>query len=96
MDCVPEQPASSASSALPQKKPLQVYHRRPPPVADPAQPASQSSTSSGDPSADLPIALRKGTRSCTKHPIANFVSFHRLSPLYRNFALSFFIHFFSS
>ena len=28
---------------------------------------------------DLPIALRKGVRSRTIHPISNFVSYHRLS-----------------
>ena len=35
----------------------------------------------------LPIALRKGTRACTQHPIAHFVSYERLSPTYRTFAL---------
>ncbi|KAL0554267.1 hypothetical protein IC582_008184 [Cucumis melo] len=33
-----------------------------------------------DPSLDLPIALRKGTRSCTKHSISNYVSYKNLSP----------------
>ena len=28
---------------------------------------------------DLPIALRKWTRSCTLHPNSNFVSYHRLT-----------------
>ena len=32
---------------------------------------------------DAPIAIRKGVRSCTKHPISNFVSYTRLSPNYR-------------
>jgi hypothetical protein len=46
--------------------------------------------SSSDPTNDLdvPIALRKGTRSCTKHPISNFVSYDSLSPSYRAFVLS--------
>ena len=35
----------------------------------------------------LPIALRKGTRACTQHPIAHFISYERLSPTYRTFAL---------
>ena len=41
------------------------------------------------PLADLhrPIALRKGTRACTQHPIAHFVSYKCLSPTYRTFAL---------
>ncbi|KAL4030379.1 hypothetical protein IC575_008615 [Cucumis melo] len=36
-----------------------------------------------DPSLDIPIALRKGTRSCTKHPICNYVSYDNLSPQFR-------------
>ena len=35
----------------------------------------------------LPIALRKGTRACTQHPISHFVSYDRLSPSFRAFAL---------
>ncbi|KAL0542592.1 hypothetical protein IC582_017662 [Cucumis melo] len=38
-----------------------------------------------DPSLDIPIALRKGTRSCTKHPICNYVSYDNLSPQFRAF-----------
>lgn len=34
---------------------------------------------------DLPIAIRKGKRSCTKHPISNFVSYDKLSPAFRAF-----------
>ena len=34
---------------------------------------------------DVPIAIRKGTRSCTMHHIAKYVSYHRLSPKYRAF-----------
>lgn len=37
---------------------------------------------------DLPIALRKGKRSCTIHPITQFLSFEGLSPSYRSFALA--------
>ena len=33
----------------------------------------------------LPIALRKGVRSCTQHSIGNYVSYSRLSPKYRAF-----------
>ena len=33
-----------------------------------------------DPSLDILIALRKGTRSCTKHPTCNYVSYDNLSP----------------
>ena len=35
----------------------------------------------------LPIAFRKGTRACTQHPTAHFVSYERFSPTYRTFAL---------
>lgn len=34
------------------------------------------------------VALRKGKRSCTMHPISNFVSYDKLSPKYKAFALS--------
>ena len=34
---------------------------------------------------DLPIDIRKGVRTCTKHPVANFLSYHRLSPIYISF-----------
>ncbi|RVW64704.1 Retrovirus-related Pol polyprotein from transposon RE1 [Vitis vinifera] len=34
---------------------------------------------------DLPIALRKGTRACTKHPIAKYISYSNLSDNYRVF-----------
>ena len=30
---------------------------------------------------DVPIALRKGVQTCTKHSIAKYVSYHRLSPI---------------
>ena len=32
---------------------------------------------------DLPIALRKGVRSCTQHPLRNFISYHRLNPFFK-------------
>ena len=35
----------------------------------------------------LPIALRKGTRACTHHPISHFVSYDRIYPSFRVFAL---------
>ncbi|KAF7807609.1 Retrovirus-related Pol polyprotein from transposon RE1 [Senna tora] len=34
---------------------------------------------------NLPIALRKGVRACTRHPIANFVCYDKLSNNYRAF-----------
>ena len=38
-----------------------------------------------DPSLDIPIALRKGFRSCTKHSIYNYVFYENLSPQFRAF-----------
>ncbi|KAG6525257.1 hypothetical protein ZIOFF_015211 [Zingiber officinale] len=34
---------------------------------------------------NLPVAIRKGVRSCTQHPISNYVSYSRLSPSYHAF-----------
>lgn len=34
---------------------------------------------------EIPIALRKGVRSCTSHPISRFVSYEGLSPSYHAF-----------
>ncbi|KAA0054261.1 reverse transcriptase [Cucumis melo var. makuwa] len=45
-------------------------------------------TSKYGPSLDLPIALRKGTRSCTKYSISNYVSYENLSPQFRAFTAS--------
>ncbi|RVW89546.1 Retrovirus-related Pol polyprotein from transposon TNT 1-94 [Vitis vinifera] len=36
----------------------------------------------------LPIALRKGVKRCTDHPIGNYVTYEGLSPSYRAFATS--------
>ena len=33
----------------------------------------------------MSIALRKGVRSCTQHPISNFISYDRLSSKYHAF-----------
>jgi hypothetical protein len=37
---------------------------------------------------DRPIAIRKGVRSCTQHPISHYVSYNHLSPSYRAFVAS--------
>ncbi|TYK10098.1 reverse transcriptase [Cucumis melo var. makuwa] len=41
-----------------------------------------------DPFLDLPIALKKGPRSCTKHSISNYVSYENLSPQFMAFIVS--------
>jgi hypothetical protein len=80
----------------------QVYVRRrhqgvplvPPQVASPPLPPSSASTSADPPlpqstsDLDLPIALRKSKRTCTDHPISNFVSFDHLSSSFKAFSLS--------
>ena len=69
--------------------PLQVYHRSNDRQVVPYGPEASSSLSevhSPPPSTDdLPIALRKGPRTCTQHPLAHFVSYHRLSPCFHSF-----------
>ncbi|RVW17552.1 Retrovirus-related Pol polyprotein from transposon RE2 [Vitis vinifera] len=37
---------------------------------------------------NMPIAWRKGVRSCTQHPIGNFISYDKLSPTFRAFTSS--------
>ena len=87
-------PIVSPLDAMP-SRPLQVYHRRPRVVA-PLPFAKAPADSLPIPSAfptptlpstdDLPIAIRKGTRSThNPHPICNFLSYHRLSSPYSVF-----------
>ncbi|KAL0423678.1 UNVERIFIED_CONTAM: Retrovirus-related Pol polyprotein from transposon RE1 [Sesamum radiatum] len=78
----------------PPTRPLQVYSGRnrsttttlivPPDLPPTAAPGNPSAT----PADDLPIALRKGKKSCTAHPLANSLSFQNLSPNYRAFSVS--------
>lgn len=42
-----------------------------------------------DQNLDQPITLKKGVRSCTQHPLANFVSYHSLSPTFHKFSIAF-------
>lgn len=44
---------------------------------------------------DQPTYLRKGVRTCTQHPISNFVSCHALSPSFRSFFYYPILYFFS-
>ncbi|CAN1791266.1 Retrovirus-related Pol polyprotein from transposon RE2, partial [Linum perenne] len=48
---------------------------------------SQGKSQPPDPNSDLefPIALRKGTRACTRHPISNYMSYANLSKSYKTF-----------
>ena len=81
-------------------QPIQVYTRRNKSILH-LSPAQASSPSVGPnmepetkthiqvqpiiPDQDQPIAVRKGVRKCTEHPISNFISFERLSPSHRAF-----------
>ena len=48
--------------------------------ADPTAPVIEPDNGNTlDPTFNLPIAIRKGIRSCTNHPISNFVSYNALS-----------------
>ena len=68
---------------------LLAYRRReqihPPSLTEPFSFADANQLPIGS---DLSIALRKGTRSCTAHPIFNFILYDSLHPSIRNFALS--------
>nr|CAN78715.1 hypothetical protein VITISV_030863 [Vitis vinifera] len=76
-------------------RPLQVYHRRPrvaAPLPFAEAPVDSLPTPSASPAPalpspdDLPIVIRKGTRSTRNpHPIYNFLSYHRLSSPYSAF-----------
>ena len=80
-------PDTSPAPLATPPRPLQVYTRRPhtdigPPVD--SSPMTPSSMTPVLPSpADLPIVIRKGTRSShNPHPIYNFLTYHRLASSY--------------
>ena len=69
--------------------PLQVYCRRQQTQAPPStEPSSSMNVNQPSTSSDLPIALQKGIRSSTTHPISNFVSYDSFHPIFRSFVLS--------
>ena len=92
-------PTNSTTEGDLQKQPkLRVYSRRNnsrkvevPVNSQPCQkfepdPGIQFSTSEPEiVDLDIPIALRKGVRSCTQHPISNFVAYEHLSSSFRAF-----------
>ncbi|KAL1085955.1 hypothetical protein V6Z11_D08G083900 [Gossypium hirsutum] len=75
------------------KQQIQVYSRQNrSPETDTAVPITSSIEDCSEtkvppplPSIYLPIAVRKGTRSCTQHPISRFVSYGNLSKSYKAF-----------
>ena len=86
-------PPPQVPLASPPNPPLQVYQRsqdrcvvsyRPDTTSSLSKvPAPSSSILKTD---DLPIALRRGKRTCTQHPIAHFLSYNRVSPCLHSFA----------
>ena len=36
---------------------------------------------------NIPVAIHMGVRSCTKHPLSNFLSYHRLCHQYKAFTI---------
>ncbi|KAL5577658.1 hypothetical protein UlMin_019357 [Ulmus minor] len=72
----------------------QVYSRRNKSSSMPQQAPSlapNTGTKVTSHSSDLPIAVRKGTRECTKkplYPISNFVAFDKFSPSHKSFLVS--------
>jgi len=56
------------------------------PSSDTLEPSKNSLNINCEPDLDdLPIALRKGTRSCTKYPISHFVTTKNLSMQHQSF-----------
>ena len=35
---------------------------------------------------DIPITIKKGVRNCTKHPLLNFLSYHKMTNNHKTFA----------
>ena len=77
-----------------------MYSRRKAPIPKPVQVQEPDPNSDievkkiPDPisfDSDFPIAIRKGTRECTKHPVyplSHFVSFDKFSPTHKNFLVN--------
>ena len=90
----PLDPSKSAPNIpLVVKKPILVYSRRKEPASTQLQvqdstlePGMQSQLPSPlTNDLDVPIAVRKGVRKCTQHPISHFVSLDRISHKHRCF-----------
>jgi len=58
-----------------------THHEESPSTSNPSLPQTEPTN------LYLPIAIRKGIRTCTKHPLANYLSYHRLSPNHRGFLI---------
>ena len=55
-------------------------------ISGTGKPSSSNSNDQDNPSEmNIPIALRKGVRSCTKHPLSKFMSYSNLSSSFAAF-----------
>ena len=96
----PSPPSSHGSQDQNKQKEIRVYTRRERnkqvtnshhsqeanPVIEPSQLKDSGTLLSNTQSdLDIPIALRKGRRSCTQHPISNFISYAKLSSPFKAF-----------
>lgn len=80
------EPSSSCDRTEPQQLPIvRVYTRRHNITQGLESIPKDLPSSSSD---DLPIALRKGVRECTKHPLYNFLAYDKLSRTFRAFTCS--------
>jgi hypothetical protein len=79
---IPPPPPSPPHPSPPPPPPLQVYTRRS------RSTVPLASTPSPVEVEDQPIAIRKGVRFCTTHPIDKYVAYAHLSPALRCFATS--------
>ncbi|CAN1319890.1 Retrovirus-related Pol polyprotein from transposon RE1, partial [Linum perenne] len=72
------------SASLPPSPPQSPGNEGPTPSA-PSIPTIDLSDSPGITHSDLPIALRKGTRTCTRYPLSNYLSYAKLSTPHKTF-----------
>ena len=57
-------------------------------IDDSVNPSIDDSVNPSIDDSDIPIALWKGVRKCTNHPIGNYVSYDSISSSYRAFVSS--------
>ena len=65
---------------------MKVWFLYPKSNSNPSNP-TLISTSLFDIDLDIPIIIHKGIKSCTKHPLSNFVSYHKIVGTYKAFYL---------
>ena len=100
-DLAPSSESNETDAHPPNQQELRVYSRRQRnnqtmnpqhsqeanPMVDPL-PLDESGNNHSNTDLDIPIALRKGIRSCTQHPISKFISYSKLSSSFKTFTSS--------